>query len=187
MVDVSMIKRFNLLSVLVLLLGGGWIWFSTALSGETTQGQIPAPQKGFLAPEFSLPTLEGQTYSLAEQRGGPVLINVWASWCPPCRAEMPAMQRVYDDYASQGFTILAVNTTYQDDLNAAVAFIEELELTFPILLDLDGQVSRQYLIRAMPTSFFVDSQGIIQDVVLGGPLSEALLRVRIEQLLEANP
>jgi cytochrome c biogenesis protein CcmG, thiol:disulfide interchange protein DsbE len=182
-----MSRRFNLFSILILLLAGGWIWFSAVQTGETTQGQIPAPQKGFLAPEFSLPTLEGQTYSLVEQRGGPVLINMWASWCPPCRAEMPAMQRVYDEFASQGFTILAVNTTYQDDLNSAAAFIDELELTFPILLDLDGQVSRQYQIRAMPTSFFVDSQGIIQEVILGGPLSEALLRVRIQQLLEETP
>jgi cytochrome c biogenesis protein CcmG, thiol:disulfide interchange protein DsbE len=186
-VNALIINRFNLLSILVLLVGGGWIWFSAASYDETTQGQIPAPQTGFLAPQFSLQNPNGEIISLAELRGRPVLINMWASWCPPCRAEMPAMQRVYEEYASQGFTILAVNTTYQDDLNSALNFAAELGLTFPILLDLDGQVSRQYQIRAMPTSFFVDSQGIIQDVVLGGPLSEALLRVRIQQLLEATP
>jgi cytochrome c biogenesis protein CcmG, thiol:disulfide interchange protein DsbE len=185
-VDTSLLKRFNLLSFLVLIAGAGWTWLSAAQYDETTQGRIPAPQTGFLAPAIRLQTYEGEVISLAELRGRPVLINMWASWCPPCRAEMPAMQRVYEEYESQGFTILAVNTTYQDDLNRAMEFADELGLTFPILLDLDGQVSRQYQIRAMPTSFFVDGEGIIRDVVLGGPLSEALLRVRVQQLLEAT-
>jgi cytochrome c biogenesis protein CcmG/thiol:disulfide interchange protein DsbE len=113
-----------------------------------------------------------------------VLINIWTSWCPPCRAEMPALQQVYEAYRDQGFEILAVNATNQDSQQDAVGFAQELGLTFPILLDSTGEVSNLYQLRSLPTSFFVDSRGIIHEVVIGGPMSEALLRTRVQQLLE---
>lgn len=97
------------------------------------------------------------------------------------------MQRVYDDLREQGFTVLAVNSTHQDDLNSALNFVDNLELTFPILLDMDGAVGNLYGIRSLPTSFFIDPDGIIQDVVIGGPMSEALLLIRVEQLLGDSP
>jgi cytochrome c biogenesis protein CcmG, thiol:disulfide interchange protein DsbE len=177
-------SAFQIFSVILLVAGGIWIWFSSAPPGGTTGGAIPAPRQGFLAPDFSLSNSEGQTYTLSELRGKPVLINLWASWCSPCRAEMPAMQRVYEEYASQGFEILAVNTTFQDDPNRASAFAAELGLTFPIVWDLDGRVSDLYQLRGMPTSFFVDGDGIIQEVIIGGPMAEALLRVRVENLFK---
>ncbi len=113
-----------------------------------------------------------------------MLINLWTSWCPPCKAEMPALQRVYEDYQEQGLEILAVNATNQDRLADAAAFAGQLGLTFPILFDEDGEVSLLYQLRSLPTTYFIDRQGIIQDVVIGGPMSEALLRIRIDQLLE---
>lgn len=140
-----------------------------------------------MAPDFKLQAASGETIQLSELRGRPVLINLWASWCGPCRAEMPAMQRVYADYQDQDFLILAVNATNQDNADRAVAFAKEYDLTFPILFDTDGSVSSQYRLRALPTSFFVDPSGIIQEVVVGGPMSEALLRIRIEQLLQEAP
>lgn len=160
---------------------------SASPAEATTAGKIPTPRKGFLAPDFSLETLEGGTISLSELRGRPVLINLWTSWCPPCRAEMPAMQKVYVAYQEKGFLILAVNITNQDKLADAVAFSETHGLTFPILLDVDGNVSRLYQLRSLPTSFFVDPQGIIKEVIIGGPMSEALLRIRIEQFFEEMP
>ena len=169
--------------VLVLLAGATWIWLSRAPASEVTQGRIPAPQAGFLAPDFSLATTTGETIKLSELRGTPVLVNVWASWCPPCRAEMPAMERVYRDFRSQGFQILAVNATNQDDPAQAEAFAQEQGLSFPILLDMDGDVSRLYRVSSLPTSFFVDARGMIREVVIGGPMAEALLRIRIQQLL----
>lgn len=108
------LKRQNLFSLLILGLGGIWIWLSTAPAGSTTAGQIPAPQRGFLAPAFTLETPEGESISLATLRGHPVLVNIWASWCVPCQAEMPAIQRVYDEYKEEGFEVLAVNATNQD-------------------------------------------------------------------------
>jgi peroxiredoxin len=179
----SVTKYWTVFSVLILLAGAGWTWANRAAPGSTTAGAVPAPRQGFPAPDFSLETAQGQTITLSELRGRPVLINLWASWCVPCRTEMPALERVHRDYRDQGFVLLAVNATYQDSQQAAVDFAREHSLTFPILLDRDGKVSSgQYQLRALPTSFFVDPQGIIQEVVVGGPMSEALLRIRVEQL-----
>jgi len=93
------------------------------------------------------------------------------------------MQRVYESYQDQGFTILAVNATVQDQQSEAIAFAEKMNLTFPIILDLDGKFAHQYQNHALPTSFFINTDGIIQEVVIGGPMSETLLRTRVEMLL----
>lgn len=181
------LSRWMVFSVLLLSLGAFWIWLSSAPIGSTTQGDIPAPQKGFLAPDFELETLDHQVYKLSDLRGKPVLINFWASWCPPCRTEMPAIQNTYDQYRDQGFEVLAVNSTHQDNLGDAITFAQTRRLTFPILLDRDGSVGNLYEIRSLPTSFFIDQNGIIQDVVIGGPMAEALLKIRAEQLFADNP
>ena len=97
---------------------------------------------------------------------------------------MPAIEAVYNAFKDQGFTVLAVNATNQDDREAAVQFVETHKLTFPILLDLSGEVSRQYELRALPSTFFVDEKGIIQEVVIGGPMAEALLLSRVQELIE---
>ncbi len=178
-----MSKHWNTLTLVTLVLAAGWIWISAAPPGSTTGGAIPAPAENFLAPDFSLTTLEGEPVSLADFRGKVVLLNFWASWCPPCRSEMPAMERVYQDYADRGFVILAVNATQQDSPDAARRFVSEQGLTFPILLDTSGTVSALYRTRSLPTSFFIGADGIIDEVVIGGPMSEALLRTRVETLL----
>lgn len=180
----SFTLRWTVFSLLVLLSGAGWIWASRVPDGAATVGGIPAPRQGFQAPDFVLETAAGQDVRLSELRGRPVLINLWASWCVPCRAEMPALEQAYQEYQGQGFILLAVNATDQDNRQAALAFAQENDLSFPILFDINGQVSELYQLRALPTSFFVNPDGIIQEVVVGGPMSEALLRVRIEQLLE---
>ena len=172
--------------LLVLIIGAVWVFASQAEPGSTTSGSIPAPQKGFLAPEFSLPDASGNPITLSVLRGQPVLVNIWASWCSPCRAEMPAMQRVFETYQSQGFTILAVNAAHQDQALAALDFAGKLGLTFPILFDQTGEVSSQYQVQALPTSFFIDHDGIIQEVVVGGPMAEALLEIRVQQLLQKS-
>jgi peroxiredoxin len=151
---------------------------------NTTSGKIPAPHTGFLAPDISLLDINGNEVTLSDLRGVPIMINFWASWCPPCRAEMPAMQNAFEEYADEGFTILAINATNQDNLNSATEFINEHSLTFPILLDTQGQAFNDYQIHSLPTSFFIDLNGIITDVVIGGPLAEALLNIRIKDLLE---
>jgi peroxiredoxin len=172
------------LSALVLIAGAAWIWVSRATPADTTSGKIPLPRQGFMAPDFSLQTPDGQSLRLSDLRGRAVLVNLWTSWCPPCRQEMPAMQRAYAEFQGQGFEILAVNATHQDSLQDAVQFSSDLGLSFPILLDNQGEISQLYQLRSLPTSFFIDREGVIQEVVIGGPMSEALLRIRIQELLE---
>jgi cytochrome c biogenesis protein CcmG, thiol:disulfide interchange protein DsbE len=175
-------SRFTLFSTTLLILAMLWIWQSRVLDGGLASGT--APIQGFSAPGFSLPGLDGSEVQLADHRGQVVLVNIWASWCPPCRAEMPAMQRVYDAYQVQGLEILAVNLTAQDSQRAAVDFVQELGLSFPILFDHSGEVGRTYRASSLPISYFIDRAGVIREIVVGGPMSEALLRTRIERLLE---
>ncbi len=179
--------RQRFYAALLLLAALGWIIISRDTSGNSTAGKIPAPQAGFLAPDFTLTTLDGETVSLADYRGQAVLLNYWATWCPPCKAEMPAMQRVYETYRARGFVVLAVNATNQDTIGDVEAFVREYGLTFPVLLDSEGRVGALYRINALPTSFFIRPDGIIEEVVIGGPMSEALMGTRAETLLEATP
>lgn len=174
------------ISVIVLLLGLAWIVFSADPSGASNK-DVSAPRPGFLAPDFTLQTTDGETVTLSNLRGQAVLVNIWASWCAPCRAEMPAMQRVYEDYKEQGLVILAVNSTVQDSAESAKSFASELGLTFPILLDVEGLVTRLYLVQGLPASFFIGRDRVIREVVPGGPMSEVLLRTRIESILETMP
>jgi peroxiredoxin len=179
-------RHWNLFSLVILLAGAGWIWLSKAPPGSTTTGAIPAPRQGFQAPDFSLQNELGDTITLSALRGRPVLVNLWASWCLPCRAEMPALEKVYQEYRDEGFEILAVNAANQDSEAAALAFAKSYGLNFPILFDAEGLVAGQYRVQAFPTSFFIRPDGTIQEVVVGGPMAEALLRVRVEQLLDSS-
>lgn len=172
------------LSIAVLILAAGWTIISAPDSSETTGGLTPAPREGFLAPDFSLSTLTGETIQLRELSDKVVILNLWATWCPPCRAEMPALQQVAEDYAERDLVVLAINMTTQDNLNDVKAFVQDFQITTPVLLDVDGSVSDKYQARALPTTFFIGQGNIINKVVIGGPLSESLLRVEVEKLLE---
>jgi len=169
-----------------LALGLAWIWASAVPAAATTGGLIPSPREGFLAPDFTLELLGGGQVTLSELRGKGVVINLWASWCPPCRAEMPAIQQVYEKAKGRGLAVLAVNTTFQDSERDAAAFIQELGLTFLVPLDRDGTVSRQYQLRALPSTFFVDREGVIRKVIIGGPMSEATIQTAVEEILEQD-
>lgn len=170
--------------ITILFAALAWVFVSTDRTGTSTAGEIPAPREGFLAPDFSLQTLEGETVTLSDLRGQAVLVNLWATWCPPCRAEMPAMQKLYDEYKDDGFIVLAINMTYQDNALAVDPFVRENKLTFPILIEPTGEVAEKYELRSLPSSFFINREGLIQEVVIGGPMSEALLRTRIESILQ---
>jgi peroxiredoxin len=178
-------SRWKWLAVMssVLILGVGWIALTAVPASATTSGRIPSPRAGFLAPDFTLGALRGGEISLAELRGQSVVLNLWASWCPPCRAEMPALQNAYERYRGRGLEIIALNTTYQDNESAAAEFARELGLEFPILLDRTGLVSNLYHLRALPTTFFIDREGVIQKVIIGGPMSAASIAAEIETLL----
>jgi peroxiredoxin len=180
-------NRYIVLSIVILLIGAAWIWVSASPSDTSTAGQAPAPQVGFYAPDLKLPTMNGEAISLENLRGQPVMINFWASWCPPCRSEMPAMQNVFDEYKDQGLLLLGINAANQDNRTDAVDFIEQNRLTFPVLFDTGGQAAYDYQVRSLPTTFFIDQEGKVQDIIVGGPISETLLRIRVEQLMHEVP
>ncbi len=179
--------RWPLVVIGVAMMGGLWIWASAVPTEATTGGLIPSPREGFLAPDFTLESLSADQILLSDMRGKAIVLNLWASWCPPCRAEMPALQRVYHENHERELEVLAVNMTAQDSIAAVEAFVQEFNLTFPILLDTSGDVGNTYLMRALPTTFFIDREGVIQRVIVGGPMSEVTLQSTVEQLLEGVP
>ena len=168
----------------ILLLGLTWIFMSADKSGNSTAGKIPSPHKGFLAPDFELKTPAGEIIKLSELRGQAVLINLWTTWCPPCREEMPTLEKIYNEYKDQAFIVVGVNMTYQDEPQAVMPFVKEHGLTFPIVLDETGKVGNAYQLKSLPTSYFINRDGIIEEVVIGGPMVEAVLRTRIEKILK---
>lgn len=124
-------------------------------------------QRGNLAPDFQLLNMEGQPVQLSDFRGKKVIVNFWATWCPPCRAEMPHMEKFYNDFSKEA-VVLAVNLTNTEKNQSDVtAFIDDLGLTFPILLDEKGEVAGMYQVFAYPTSYMIDSQGIIREIFQG--------------------
>jgi len=179
--------RWSLVVIGAVIVGGLWLWASAVPADATTGGLIPSPREGFLAPDFTLESLFGDKVTLSDMRGKAIVLNLWASWCPPCRAEMPAIQLVYQENHERGLEVLAVNMTAQDNLAAVETFVHEFNLTFPILLDTDGEVGITYLMRALPTTFFIDRDGVIQRVIVGGPMSEVTLQSTVEQLMEDVP
>jgi cytochrome c biogenesis protein CcmG/thiol:disulfide interchange protein DsbE len=178
--------RWLALTAALAVAGALWIWVSAAPAAATTGGRIPSPRQGFLAPQFSLDQLDGVALDLSRLRGQVVIVNFWASWCPPCRAEMPDLQGTYQAYRDQGLEILAVNATSQDSEAAARAFADDYALTFPVLLDRSGLVANLYQTRALPSTFFIDRHGVIQQVIVGGPMNAATLQTTVQSLLESD-
>ncbi len=125
------------------------------------------PQVAYLAPDFALPNLNGKTVRLSDFRGKKgVFINFWATWCPPCRLEMPTMEQVYQEYRSRGLEILAVSIDVGPQ-RVVKNFMQELRLTFPALLDPEGEVLYRYRLFSIPGSFLIDKRGIIRFKELG--------------------
>ncbi|MDF0728027.1 TlpA disulfide reductase family protein [Cytobacillus sp. S13-E01] len=125
------------------------------------------PFIGALAPDFSLVGLDGKTYALSDLKGDkPVLVNFWASWCPPCKAEAPDLVQLYEEYGDQ-MEIYAVNLTTSDTVKGAQEFVDDYGFEFPVLLDEKGEVGKVYQALSIPTSYFVDRNGIIQNKMIG--------------------
>ena len=164
------------------LLGGD----APAASGGAAGGLGPADDRKLVldaeAPDFLLANLAGEEVRLSDYRGKTVLVNFWASWCPPCRAEMPELQALWEERGTDGaddFVLLAVNLLSEDSEGAARRFIEGQGLTFPVLFDTpNGDVAASYGVRGLPNSFFIDRKGIVRTTafgpVYGGLLETAL-------------
>jgi peroxiredoxin len=180
------VQRAIIWVMLIFVAGVAWTYISrTPVEPATQQAELPPnPKEGFTAPDFTLELLEGGEITLSDLRGNPVIINFWATWCGPCREEMPAIEKVYRDYKDLGLVVIGLNLTSQDTEQAVTAFIQEFDLTFPIALDRNASTSYKYQLKGLPTTYFINSQGVIQSVVVGGPMSEALIQSRVEALFQ---
>jgi peroxiredoxin len=118
---------------------------------------------GAKAPDFELKTLTGETIKLSNLKGKRVMLNFWATWCPPCKAEMPAMEQ-FSKQMPKDIVILAVNIDPQLDVKG---FVDKNKITFPILLDAEDTVNETYQVLSIPTTYFIDSKGIIQNKYIG--------------------
>jgi peroxiredoxin len=125
-----------------------------------------APKIGYLAPNFRLTNLHGEEVSMASLEGKVVFINFWATWCGPCRAEMPSMEALYHDFKGKGLEILAVSSD-MDGAPAVQPFVRKLGLSYPVLLDPDFRVDDKYLIQSVPTTVLVDKNGVITHRFVG--------------------
>jgi peroxiredoxin len=125
-----------------------------------TPGLSAAAELNSPAPDFTLKSLNGENLKLSEMAGNVVLINFWASWCGPCREEMPLLNDLHKKYEPLGFAVFGVNV--EEDVNGAMEFLQNFPVDFPVLLDGSNQVSKQYQVIAMPTTVVVDRDGKVR-------------------------
>ena len=140
-----------------------------------------APKVGCLAPDFSLKTLDGSTITLSDLRGKAVFINFWDFVCRYCQYEMPNIQYMHDTYSSQGLIVLGINN--QNPQSVVTDYVRRMKMTFPVLLDSNGKVSKTYLVFAMPHSYFIDKEGLIQSIYIG-ELSRVEMEKRVQLVLK---
>jgi peroxiredoxin len=167
----------NLAAIAVLLLAGAIALFAWAWSNE--RGDADSGENvrvGHEAPGFSLPDLEGNQTSLSDHQGDVVLINFWATWCPPCRVEMPDMEAVYREHQDEGFEILGIDQREPQEL--VEEFVSERGFSWVFLLDEDFDVSREYSATSIPRSILVDRDGTVAHIWSG-----TLTRSQLEQQL----
>ena len=121
------------------------------------------------APNFILPTLTGEPINSTDFRGQTLVLNFWASWCPPCRAEMPELQALAEERQAAGdLVVLGVDFLAEDTVEAAASFVDEFQLTFPVVTGMpDGSVAARYGVRGLPATFFIDRDGILRKINLG--------------------
>ncbi len=140
-------------------------------------------ERTVVAPEFVLPDLSGAPVRLSDHEGKVILLNFWATWCPPCRAEMPSMETLYQAYRNQGLVILAISSD-RAGRSVVESFVQDRGVTFPILLDPDGEVFAQYGVRGLPTSYLLDRRQRVFSADIGArDWSGKVARQVVERLL----
>lgn len=156
---------------------------SDELGTELELGEEIGLEKGQFAPDFTLYNIQGEPVTLSDLRGKRVVLNFWATWCPPCEAEMPHMQKYYEKYReTDNVEIIGINVTYhREKIERVEQFLKSYDITFPIVLELEESVSRQYEIITLPSTFMIDAEGKIQKTIVG-PLDLETLRENVTQL-----
>ena len=140
--------------------------------GNGQTGLPPAPEVGRPAPDFTLTDLEGNSVTLSDFRGKVVFINFWATWCPPCRAEMPDMEAIYQEYKSKDVVVIGVDLL--EDENEVRQYVQQGGFSWTFVIDTTGAVATNYGITAIPTSLFLDKEGVIRAVSIGAMTKRAM-------------
>jgi peroxiredoxin len=146
--------------------------------GDTGPIEGSGPVVGQPAPNFALRNADGEIVKLSDLRGKVVWVNFWATWCRPCKQELPDIQKLYGEKRDQGLEVLAVN--YQDPREDAIGYFRDNDLQIPMLLDASGSVYNQYRLQGLPDSFFVDREGNVAALHYGY-MTEEKMRQRLEQ------
>ena len=178
------LRRAASLIVILALIGAGIIWLEggdpigsvrSVVSGEALIAlfdRSPAPRPGRYAPDFSLVDLDGNQVKLSDLRGKKVILNFWATWCPPCRAEMPDLERLAREHEGT-LTVLLVDLEEEED--QIRPFLDDMGITLVPLLDVEAEVAKMYRVSALPTSVIIDEDGVIQEVQVGAATYEWFL------------
>ncbi len=169
---------------------------SLLLPASVALAQLPAPELSYeltkletplAAPAFTLEDMDGERHSLGDYRGKVVMLNFWATWCPPCRREIPSMESIYQDLEEQGFVVLAVNEF--EEVDHVFAYMGQLSVfpSFPILFDSDSKVSQLYGVKGLPTTLLIDKQGrVVYRAVGGRDFDHQAVRAIVRGLLAAD-
>lgn len=157
---------------------------SIACAALTTAVVVLSSQApGSAAPDFTLKTLAGDTATLSRFQGRPVFLNFWATWCKPCRAEMEEIASAYRAHTFDGLQVLAIDLTDQErKLKDVRTFVDERHMSFPVLLDEKGKVRKRYALRGVPTSVFIDANGIVR-LVNPGPITSETMQRGLAEIL----
>lgn len=197
-------KLLVLLLVMVLLIGGAWMLYekygasyqpdvltppvtddtAPAVTDDTTPAPDTADPDAFKAPGFTVIDGDGNAISLADMRGKPVILNLWASWCPPCKAELPDFEAAYKNYGDTiHFMMVNLTDGYQETAEKAKSFIADTGYTFPVYFDTESEAAIAYNATSIPATYFIDAEGNLV-VYAHGMLNAENLQKGIDMLLD---
>ncbi len=171
-----------IVSTVVLVIAG---CSSSPAPQASTPSSIPASNEGIqvgnVAPDFQLPNLDYESMSLSELRGKPVVLNFWATWCPACIDEMPYLQEIHEEYSDDGLMLLAIDVG--ESQSQVEKFLQRNNLSLPVLLDTSGVVAQKYRILNIPTTFFIDGDGVIQEKRIGAFINAAQIEEQLSKIM----
>lgn len=175
------VKGFLPIILLAAMLAGGC---NATTSPATTNQSANVPEGisiGNRAIDFELQTLDGKTVKLSDYRGKPVLLNFWATWCGPCRFEMPFLQQINDSYAAKGLVMLAVDIDESPD--TVKKFMADFNLSLTVPMDTGKKISKAYSITGIPTTFLIDKNGIIRQKIVGAFPDKATIENELKKII----
>jgi peroxiredoxin len=158
--------KSKILLIFLFIIGAGIIVLLQTKDSSFNLSGSPPLEKDVPAPDFTLPDLDGKMVSLADYKGKVILLNIWATWCPPCVEEMPSMEKLYQELKEEGFEILAVSVD-ASGAKVVTPFMKKHKLSFPALTDTGGAVKSIYQTTGIPESFIIDKDGIIVEKIIG--------------------